>query len=119
MGQASAPEVKIAALAAASMSASAVVASRSAAVASTSGASAFARTPTKAADRFADIYTDSEDEANRKTQSKTGGLTFNPKKTPLVNLTPDKTSKQKKKKPNHSQNLRKMTCLTPTATEGK
>ena len=64
-----------------------------------------ARTPTKtkkivkrkAADRYANIYTDSEDEANRETLSKTGRLTFTPKKTPLVNLTPEKTSKQKKK----------------------
>ena len=52
----------------------------------------------KAADRYANIYTDSEDEANREIQSKTGRLTFTPKKTPLINLTPEKTSKQKKKK---------------------
>ena len=99
VGQASAAEVENATLAAAAASASA-------AVASTSAASAFARTPTKtktpvkckAADRFANIYTDSEDEANRESQSKTGHLTFTPKKIPLVNLTPEKTSKQKKKK---------------------
>ena len=68
--------------------------------------SALARTPTKtktpvkrkAADRYANIYTDSEDEANSETQSKTGRLTFTPKNTPHVNLTPEKTSKQKKKK---------------------
>ena len=65
-----------------------------------------ARTPTKtktpvkrkAADRYANIYTDSEDEANRETQSNTGRLIFTPKKTQLVNLTPEKTSKLKKKK---------------------
>ena len=99
VGQASAAQIEISALASA-----AVVASET--VASTSAASALARTPTKtktlikrkAADRYANIYTDSEDEANRETQSKTGRLTFTPKKTPLVNLTPEKTSKQKKKK---------------------
>ena len=53
----------------------------------------------KAADRFANIYTDSEEEANRETQLTTGRLTFTPKKTPLVNLTPEKTSKKKKKNP--------------------
>ena len=103
VGQASAA---VASTSAAVASTSAVVASTSAAVASTSAASAFARTPTKekknikrkAADRFANIYTDSEDEANRETQSTTGHLTFTLKKTPLVNLTPEKTSKQKKKK---------------------
>ena len=87
-------------------STSAAVASTSAAVASTSAGSAFARTQTKtktpvkrkAADRHANVYTDSEDEANRETQSKTGLLTFTPKKTSLVNLTPEKTSKQKNKK---------------------
>ena len=96
VGQASAAQIEIAALASA-----AVAASES--VASTSAASAFARTPTKtktpvkrkAADRYANIYTN---EANCETQSKTGRLTFTPKKTPLVNLTPEKTSKQKKKK---------------------
>ena len=100
VGQASAAQIEIAALASA-----AVAASES--VASTSAASALARTPTKtktpvkrkAAERYANIYTDSEDEANRETQSKTGRLTFTPKKTPLVNLTPEKKSKQKKKKP--------------------
>ena len=76
-------------------------------MASTSALSALTRTPTKrkspvkrkAADRFANIYTDSEDEANCETQSKTGRLTFTLKKTPLVNLTPEKTSKQKKTRP--------------------
>ena len=66
VGQASAAQIEIAALASA-----AVAASES--VASTSAASALARTPTKtktpvkrkAADRYANIYTDSEDEANR------------------------------------------------------
>ena len=99
VGEASAAQIEIAALASA-----AVAASES--VASTSAASALARTPTKtktpvkrkAADRYANIYTNSENEANRETQSKTGRLTFTPKKTPLVNLTPEKTSKQKKKK---------------------
>ena len=91
VGQASAAEVEIGALAAWAWAAP----------------SAFARTPTKtktpvkrkAADRYANIYTDSEEEANFETQSKTGRLTFTPKKTPLVNLTPENTSKQKKKKP--------------------
>ena len=100
VGQASAAQIEIAALASA-----AVAASES--VASTSAASALARTPTKtktpvkrkASERYANIYTDSEDEANRETQSKTGRLTFTPKKTPLVNLMPENKSKQKKKKP--------------------
>ena len=99
VGQPSAAEVENVALAAAAAAA--------AAVASTSALSALARTPTKrkspvkrkAADRFANIYTDSEDEANCETQSKTGRLTFTLKKTPLVNLKPEKTSKQKKKRP--------------------
>ena len=102
VSQASAAEVENAALAAVAASASTSVA-----VASTSAVSAFARTPTKtkttvkckAADRYANIYTDSEEEATSETQSKTGRLTFTPKKTPLVNLTPEKTSKKKKKNP--------------------
>ena len=99
VGQASAAQIEIDALASAAVAASESVASASAAY-------ALARTPTKtkknvkrkAADRYANIYTDSEDEANRESQSKTGRLTFTPKKTPLINLTPEKTSKQKKKK---------------------
>ena len=53
----------------------------------------------KAADRFANINTDSEEEANGETQTKTGGLAFTPKKISLVNLKPKKTSKKKKKNP--------------------
>ena len=91
VGQASAAQIEIAALASAGVAASESVVSTSTKT----------KTPVKrkAAERYANIYTDSEDEANRETQSKTGRLTFTPKKTPLVNLTPEKKSKQKKKKP--------------------
>ena len=79
MGQASVAQIEIAALASV-----AVVMSES--MASTSAASALAKTPTKtktpvkhkAADRYAIIYTDSEDEANRETQSVSPSLLRRP-----------------------------------------
>ena len=79
VGQASVADVEIAVLAAVGVLTSAVGVLTSAAMTSTSAASSLATRPTKpkkyvkrkAADRFENIYTDSEEEANHETQTKT------------------------------------------------